>query len=117
MRDACTIRRRVSETTDPVTGVVTPTRSTVYTGPCKVQQSALGAASAPAEPGDASVRLVAYAVHLPVATSTGIRDGDEITINSAAYDADLVGKVFTVVGGMHKSYATARRLQVQEIAT
>lgn len=117
MVDACTIRRRISEATDPLTGVVTPTYSTVYTGACKVQQSTLGAASAPADPGEASVRLVAYTLHLPVATSTGLRDGDEATITSSAHDPDLVGRVFTIVGSAGKSYATARRLEVQEVAT
>lgn len=117
MRDACTIRRRTGGATDTTTGVVTPTWAAVYSGRCKVQQSTLGAASSPAEPGDASVRLVAYAVHLPVASSVGVRDGDEITMTAAGYDPDLVGKVFTVIGTMHKSYDTARRLQVQEVAT
>jgi hypothetical protein len=117
MVDTCTIRHRTGETTDTTTGVVTPTTTTVYTGRCKVQQSTLGAASEPRDPGEASVRLVAYAVHLPVATSTGIRDGDEITITAAGHDPDLVGKVFTVLGTMAKTYATARRLQVQEVAT
>ena len=117
MADTCTVRHRTGESTNTTTGVVTPSWTTVYTGRCKVQQSTLGAASEPRDPGEASVRLVAYTVHLPVATSAGIRDGDEITITAAAYDPDLVGRVFTVLGTMRKTAATARRLQVQEIAT
>lgn len=117
MVDACTIRRRTGEATDLVTGVVTPQWSPVYTGRCKVQQSTLGAASEPADPGEASVRLVAYSLHLPVATSAGLRDGDEATITAATHDPDLVGRVFTILGDAGKSYATARRLEIQEVAT
>lgn len=117
MVDSCTVRHRTGESTNTTTGVVTPAWTTVYTGRCKVQQSTLGAASEPRDPGEASVRLVAYAVHLPVMTSPGIRDGDQITITAAPYDPDLVGRVFTVLGTMRKSLATARRLQVQEVST
>jgi hypothetical protein len=117
MQDTCTIRRTTGETTDTTTGVVTPTTSVVYTGPCKIQQSTLGAASAPADPGEASVRLVAYTLHLPVATSAGIRDGDVATITTATYDSDLLGRTFAIIGTAHKSVATARRLQIQEVAT
>lgn len=117
MVDACEITRVTGQSTNTSTGVVSDTTTTVYTGRCRVQQSTLGAASSPADPGEADVRLVAYALHLPVATSTGLRDGDVAEITAAAHDPDLVGRRFTIVGSAHKSLATARRLQVQEITT
>ena len=44
-----------------------------------------------------------------------VRVGDVATITAAALDAQLVGKRFRVVGLAHKTFLTARRLQVQEV--
>jgi hypothetical protein len=117
MVDACTVKRKTGEATDRDSGQTTPTWTTLYTGACRVQQSQLGAASTPADPGEAAVRLVAYELQLPVAGTAGIREGDVATITASALDADLVGRVFTVTGTAHATHKTARRLQVQEVAT
>lgn len=116
MVDACTIARTTAEATNTDTGVVTPTTSTLYTGQCRVQQSQLGADSSPAEPGEAAVRLVYFEVQLPM-TVTGLRQGDRITVTASALDPDLVGRVFVVLGVAHKTHATSRRMQVQEVST
>jgi hypothetical protein len=116
MVDACTITRVTGETTNEDTGVVTPTTSTVYTGQCRIQQSQLGADSTPADPGEAYVRLVAFEVQLPMSVE-GVRVQDVVTVTASAHDPDLVGRAFNVLGLAHKTHATARRLQVQEVAT
>ena len=116
MVDTCTITRTTGETTDTDTGVVTPTTTTVYTGRCRVQQSQLGADSTPATPGEAAVRLVAFEVQLPVSVE-GLRVQDVVTVDASALDPDLVDRQFVVLGLAHKTHATARRIQVQEVAT
>lgn len=116
MVDACTIARRTGESTNEDTGVVTPTTTTVYTGQCRIQQSQLGADSVPADPGEAYVRLIAYELQVPVSV-TGIRVHDVATITASALDPDLVGRKFIVLGLTHKTHLTARRMQVQEVAT
>jgi hypothetical protein len=116
MVDTCTITRTTGESTNEDTGVVTPTTSTVYTGRCRVQQSQLGADSTPSDPGEVYVRLVAFEVQLPMSVE-GLRVQDVITITASALDPDLVNRSFNVLGLAHKTHATARRIQVQEIAT
>lgn len=116
MVDTCTITRTTGETTNEDTGVVTPTTATVYTGRCRIQQSQLGADSTPSDPGEAYVRLVAFELQVPMSV-VGLRVQDVITITASALDPDLVGRAFNVLGLAHKTHATARRVQVQEIAT
>lgn len=116
MVDACTIAHTTGESTNDDTGVVTPTTSAVYTGRCRIQQSQLGADSVPADPGDAYVRLVAFELQVPMSV-TGIRVHDVATITASALDPDLVGRKFVILGLAHKTHATARRMQVQEVAT
>lgn len=116
MVDTCTITRTTGESTNEDTGVVTPTTEDVYAGKCRVQQSQLGADSTPADPGEAYVRLVAFELQLPMSV-LGLRVGDVATITASALDPDLVGRAFNILGLAHKTHATARRLQVQEVAT
>lgn len=114
MIDACVITRATGSSTDGETGVVTPTTTTVYTGPCKVQQAAT--TGAPKDLGEASVQLQQLQLHIP-ASATGVQVDDVATITASSFDADLVGKKFTVRGAAHKSFLTARRLDVQEIGS
>ena len=113
MVDTCTITRSGEPTTDPDTGEVDDNPTTVYTGRCKVQQQAVQ--SRPQTPGEAAVQMVRREVHLPVATSGGIRVGDLITITASVLDPDLVGRKLRVRDEHAKSYATARRLGVEEV--
>jgi hypothetical protein len=116
MVDTCTIRRQIGEQTNRDEGTTTPQWDTVYSGRCRVQQTQLGAASTPADPGEAAVRLLAFELQIPMA-AIGLREGDVATIDTSVHDQDLPGRVLTVVGLAHKTHATSRRLQVQEIAT
>jgi hypothetical protein len=113
MLDTCTIQRTASLTTDPDTGVVTPTYTTVYTGKCKVQQQS--PASAPTVVGEASVFVGQLELHLPMSV-TGVQPDDLATITACPLDADLVGRTFRLRGPAHKSYLTARRYPVVEVA-
>jgi hypothetical protein len=107
MVDACIIRRVTGTTTDPDTGATTPTLSTLYTGKCRVQQSAPSAS--PAEVGEAYALMLRLDVQLPMSV-VGLQTEDQIAVTASVHDPDLVGRVFLVRDLAHKSHATARRV-------
>jgi hypothetical protein len=110
MVDACTIRRRTGETTDPISGAITPTWLALYAGACRVQQSLAQADQHDAgENYQLQLRLV---LQLPV-TVTGLEVDDEVTVTGSR-DADLIGRVFLVRDLFHKTDMTARRVGVTE---
>lgn len=113
MVDTCTVTRAGSGTTDDLTGEVTSTPTTVYAGRCKVQQAA--AMGQRVDAGEASTVLLRLEVHLPVAGSEDVRRGDLVTITASANDPALMGKTFRVHDQAAKSFATARRLGVEEV--
>lgn len=112
MTDTCTIRRQTGSTTDSV-GVVSPTWTQVYSGPCKLQESSGLPRDANPSPAD-PVLMVYRQLHLPVATSTGVRADDLATIDTCANDPDMVGAVLVIRAERGKSYGTARRLDVEQ---
>lgn len=111
MEDTCVIRRRTGETTDPTSGVVTPTRVGVYTGKCRMQHSV--AQSQQHDVGEDFVLLQRIELQLPMSV-VGLEVGDEVTMTASAYDPDLPGRVFLVRDLFHKTNATARRVQLTE---
>lgn len=113
MVDACTIMRAGTSTTDDLTGEVTDTPSTVYSGRCKVQQAA--AMGQRVDAGEGSALLMRREVHLPIVGSEAVRRGDRITITVAVNDSAAEGRPFIVRDEFTKSYATARRLGVEEV--
>jgi hypothetical protein len=113
MVDACIVKHITSTSTNPTSGVITPTYSTLYTGACRVQQSKQGASGQPTDVGEAALVLLRLEVQLPMSV-VGLSEGDEITITSSALDPDLVGRVFVVRDLAHKTHLTARRVGVVE---
>jgi hypothetical protein len=113
MQDACTVQRVASSTSDPETGVITPTYSTIYAGKCKVQQSR--PAAAPTDVGEAEIFVGQLTLHLPMSV-TGPGPDDLVTVTASALDPDLVGKVFHLRAPAHKSYLTARRFPMVEVS-
>lgn len=114
MVDTCTIRRKTGETTDPDTGVITPTLTTIYTGKCRIQQQS--GIARPADVGQANVFLSRLELQIPMAV-TGVDSDDEAVIDTSVNDPDLVGRVFHVRELAHKTHATARRFQVDEVTS
>lgn len=113
MVDACTVRRRTGETTDLSTGAVTPTYDVILAGQsCKVQTRGNWGESR--EVGEAALVVLSIEVHFPIAV-VALETRDEITVDVAVYDPDLIGRVFRVKDLHHKSYATARRVMCQEV--
>ena len=116
MVDTVAVTRLASETTDPETGVVTPTYATIYTGKGKVQRSGRQTTARPTDVGEAEVFLSRLEVHVPVSV-VGISTDDIVTVTASLLDPDLVGQRFHVRQEAHKSFQTARRFGVEEITS
>lgn len=114
MVDEVLIEHLSGQTTDPDTGVITPTWTTVYSGKCKVAQAA--ASGSPENVGEATVMASELQLHLPI-SATGVTTDDRATVVTSTLDPDLAGRKFTIRAPMHKTYATARRLPLQELSS
>lgn len=114
MVDSCRISRTSGAPgpLDPATGLGAPApTATVYEGKCRVQT--YEAQESRPESGDHVYGVQRYSVHIPVGPV--VRVDDLVTVTSATLDPDLIGRRYKVVGLLHKSYATANRLLVEEI--
>lgn len=114
MTDACDIVRVTGTTTDPDTGVDTPTTEPIYSGPCRIQEitAAMGREATPAPTTHVVMRY--RVLQVPVLGSEGIRTGDLVTITKCVHDPDLLGAHMIVRDQAAESEATARRLGVEE---
>lgn len=111
MLDTCTAGRPGEEETDGQGNVTTPL-TPLYAGRCLVQTYEAQESNPVA--GGATLTVQRYRVDVPVgAFAPAI--GDVITINTAAADPNLAGRVYRVVALLHKSQATAYRLGVREL--
>lgn len=114
MVDTCVIRRGATATTNPATGVVTQTWTQVYTGPCKLgESSGFGASGSSPEAGEHEFAVQGWKLHVPM-SATAPREGDFATITAAALDPSLVGRVYRLGAEFSKTFATARRFEVEE---
>lgn len=114
MLDTCSIVRTTGPAgpIDPDTGLPTPAPTAqVYAGKCRVQT--YEAHESTPDSGDHVFTVQRYYIHLPVAAD--VRRDDQITITAAVLDPALVGRSYRVVGLLHKTYATANRVIVDEI--
>lgn len=117
MVDACTITRAgAGDTTfDPNTGLYTNAAdSSIYTGKCEVQVSD-GLSAQTTAAGGQVVTDLRVTVKVPMSVEN-IAVDDVVTITASLLDPDLVGKKYRVIGTFAKSFATARRLQVEEVS-
>jgi hypothetical protein len=112
MVDTCRITSVGVPVTDPDTGDVTTTRSTVYEGPIKVQSK--DSATSNPEAGGATFTVVSRQVHIP-ANAAEILDGHEVEITASLLNSFTVGKVYRVEGFTPDTYDTAYRIPVKEI--
>lgn len=112
MFDACTIQHPTGVTTDDTTGVVTPTMTTIYTGPCRITMAGTGS---PTDAGEVTVAVLSLQVHLPIAGTGDVVHGDLVTITAARNDPELVGRTLRVISKQLKSEATARRVTCEEV--
>lgn len=113
MVDACTITRATGlSDPDPVTGAVDVVADEIYSGACQVSTYEAHE-QVVAMPGQVMTRE-RYVVKVPVGTGP-FAVGDIVTMTAATFDAQLVGREYSVVAMLHKSVATAQRLQVEEV--
>lgn len=117
MVDACTITRPTDvETFDDEAGDYDAVgNSTVYTGKCEVQLSD-GLTARASEAGGSDVTVSRLTVKIPV-SATGVKVNDLVTITRSTFDTDLATLRFAVIAGHSKTYATARRLEVERVTT
>lgn len=115
MIDTCTIRRPGGDPVfDPDTGdYIDPPSTVVYSGKCEVQISD-GLTASTAEAGGTEITARRLALKVPVSV-TGIKVDDLVTIDACVNDSELVGSQFRVIAGHAKTWATARRLHVEEV--
>lgn len=109
MRDTVKVERRVGKP-DPESGVAP--MSQVYAGKAKIQT--YEAHDSTPEVIGATVTVQRYHVHVPVG-SFAPQEGDVVTVTSAANDPYLAGRTYRVEALLHKTNATAYRLQVSEM--
>lgn len=114
MVDTCLIERQTSSTTNSV-AQVTGTFTTVYTGPCRVQERG-GYPRDITTTQDQPQLAIARELQLPVGTSTAVQAGDRVTITASANDPGLVGTKSWLRGQPAKSEATARRFHMEQVA-
>lgn len=112
MVETCTIGRQSGLTTDQTTGKVTPAYEQVYSGPCKVQTFTNREIFK--DGGEHQFIVQRYELEIPF-SATGVRTGDVATITSSQLDPDMPGRQYRVAALLNKSFATARRLSVEEL--
>lgn len=113
MVDTCLIERSTDSSTDG-SGNVTFTYTTVYSGPCRLQE--LTGLSRETHPSpDQLVLARNRTLQLPVAGSEGVKVGDKVTITTCVNDADMTGARMVVRELSGKTDATMRRLGVDQL--
>lgn len=112
MVDACSVSRwdGSTYTFNEASGADVPLFAAVFSSRCKVQARQLQASEKDA--GGREATLVRLEVHLPVSAGA-VQVDDRLTITASTYDAQLVGRVFRVLAPVGKSFATARRVEVE----
>lgn len=114
MVDACTITRVTGPPgeLDPDTGIRDPApTATVYSGKCRVQT--YEPQESTPDSGAHAYTVQRYAIHVPVGANAQV--DDDITVTAAVMDPGLVGRRYVVTALLHKTFATANRLAVEEI--
>lgn len=112
MVDRCTVKYQSGTSLNATTGLEEPTYTTRFSSRCKVQARELQ--STERTSGGHETTLVRLSIHLPLSAGA-VQVDDVVTITSASYDRQLVGRVFRVLAPVGKSFATARRVEVEEV--
>lgn len=115
--DTCLIDRVAAEDSNTLTGKVTRQWRPIYQGPCRFKQTDAVAkhVGGPKSVGEASLRLGALELRLPVAGTEGILVDDRVTVLTCAHDVELIGRVFVIGGQHHASFKVARGLPLTEV--
>lgn len=110
MIDTCRVERNGPSVTDPGTGKVTPSRSPVYTGKCKIQAQVTRVTEATS--AEHQFGAMRSEIHLPI-TAGPFQMNDYVTVTGSVLSPQMVGMVFRISGVQPKSFQTAQRFQVE----
>lgn len=113
MVDTCRIERPGEAVTDPETGVVAPSYTLVYEGKCKVQSTQPQSRSA--EAGGAVFTVLDTRLDIPIGAGP-VAPADRVTMLTGVYNPALIGNVYRITEPFEKSWPTAQRLRVEELA-
>lgn len=113
MTDTCIVRRKTGATAqNEDTGTVEPVYNDQFTSKCKIQARSLQALQA--EAGSRTATTVRLELHLPLsAAAAETFDQVEVTAVGALSDVQLLGRKFTITAPVAKSFATARRYEIE----
>lgn len=117
MRDECSVTYLYGDPVkDPETGKETRQSATRLTSKCKVQVSNVSLSVRDTSAGGTLTAVARAEIHLPYYTQ-GVQPGDLITITSIGPETpqSVLGRKFRVAGYNPKSYATALKLQVEDV--
>lgn len=117
MTDTGIMRRPTGTSTpDPSTGTDVPDYSDLFTSKAKIQARSLQALTA--EAGGRTATTVRLELHLPL-SAPAAQTGDvwEHTAVGALSDVQLLGRKFRITAPVAKSFATARRYEVEEVVS
>jgi hypothetical protein len=112
--DTCTITIPGAPTLDPDTAVLTDTATELYSGQCRIRPRQVQ--DRMTEVGADEVGVTAHVVTVPISV-VEIPPGAIVTVTASAADPDLVGRQFTILGAIHGSQITGRRMTCQEVTT
>ena len=112
MVDTCSVKYVSGSSFNATTGVDTPTYTTRFSSACKVQARDLQAMER--DSGGHEATLVRLTVHLPMSAGAVAVD-DIVTITASVNDSQFVGRTFRVIAPVGKSFATARRIEVEGV--
>ena len=114
MTDTWAVYRYTDGVLNETTGQYTPTATTVYSGPGKLQSFESYEQNPVAGARDYTV--MRPILHLPVNTASAlVKVGDTAVCLASPMDADLVDREVTIEGEQSKTYMTARRFPVSEV--
>lgn len=114
MVDTCIIEHPTGPgATDLVTGVVTVTYATVYTGPCRLSRDPRMPGVSSGEVAEAHLAKLSSTLSVPMSV-VGVVEGDRVTMLTSAHDPELAGAQMRVMGPVHGTFLTARRFEVVE---
>lgn len=109
--DSCVVKRFATNVLNQTTGVVEPTYTTIYSGPCLVRPASAGEAQA----GQELVATHDFVVSLPY-TETAELPKDLVDVTSST-DPYLTGRQFVVTNIPGDTYITDRKLECQDVTS
>lgn len=112
MVDACSVKYASGSSFNESTGVEEPTYVVRFSSRCKIQSRDLQ--STERDAGGRESTSIRLTVHLPVSAGVVAVD-DVVTITACTFDPQMVGRTFRVLAPVGKSFASARRVEVEGI--